>query len=83
MARQVLRLMSVQQNQNTIENFDLSARELEILACLVKGMSYKMIADKCLISTNTVNAHIRNIYEKLQVHSGPAAVAKAIEKKLV
>lgn len=82
-ARQVLRLMSVQHSHKTPDNFDLSERELEILGCLVQGMSYKMIAEKCFISTNTVNAHIRKIYEKLQVHSGPAAVAKALEKKLV
>lgn len=82
-ARQVLRLMSVQHSNKTTDNFDLSERELEILGCLVQGLSYKMIAEKCFISTNTVNAHIRKIYDKLQVHSGPAAVAKAIEKKLV
>lgn len=82
-ARQVLHLMSAQNRHSTTEKFDLSTRELEILGYLVNGLSYKMIAEKCFISTNTVNAHIRNIYEKLQVHSGPAAVAKALEKKLV
>jgi DNA-binding CsgD family transcriptional regulator len=65
------------------ENFDLSDREKEILSCLVKGMSYKLIADACFISIDTVRGHIRNIYEKLHVHSKGEAVAKAIISKIV
>ncbi|KAA5548257.1 response regulator transcription factor [Adhaeribacter rhizoryzae] len=61
----------------------LTAREREILTCMVKGMSYKMIADACVISFNTVHSHIKNIYEKLHVNSAPEAVAKAIAQKLV
>jgi DNA-binding NarL/FixJ family response regulator len=82
-ARQVLRLVSTQNQAKSTETFNLTERELEVLGYLVQGLSYKMIADKCFVSTNTVNAHIRKIYDKLQVHSGPQAVAKAIEKKLV
>jgi DNA-binding CsgD family transcriptional regulator len=51
--------------------------------CLVKGMSYKMVADACFISIETVNVHIKNIYRKLQVHSKSEAVAKAIKGKIV
>ena len=65
------------------ETFDLSGREKEILTCLVKGMSYKMIADTCFISIETVNVHIKNIYRKLQVHSKSEAVAKAIKGRIV
>ncbi|MGV3588263.1 MAG: response regulator transcription factor [Adhaeribacter sp.] len=61
----------------------LTAREREILTCMVKGMSYKMIADACVIRFNTVHSHIKNIYEKLHVNSAPEAVAKAIAQKLV
>jgi DNA-binding NarL/FixJ family response regulator len=61
----------------------LTAREKEVLTCLVKGLSYKMIADACVISFNTVHHHIKNIYEKLHVNSAPEAVAKAIAQKLV
>src|SRR5204862_4440189 len=44
----------------------LSAREKEILECLVQGMSYKMISFSCKISIDTLRFHIGNIYEKLQ-----------------
>jgi DNA-binding NarL/FixJ family response regulator len=65
------------------EQFNLTDREKEILKCLVEGMSYKMIADTCFISPDTVNGHIKNIYKKLQVHSKSEAVVKAIKGKLV
>jgi DNA-binding NarL/FixJ family response regulator len=70
--------LSLQKN-----TFDLSEREKEILACLVKGMSYKLIAANCFISIDTVRGHIRNIYEKLHVHSKSEAVVKAIKGKIV
>ena len=63
--------------------FNLSAREKEILKCLVEGMSYKMVADKCFISIETVRGYIKSIYEKLQVHSKSEAVVKAIKGKIV
>ncbi|MFN8357941.1 MAG: response regulator transcription factor [Spirosomataceae bacterium] len=61
----------------------LTDREREILGCMVKGMSYKMIADACSLSFHTVHWHVKNIYDKLHVNSAPEAVAKAIEGKLV
>jgi len=62
---------------------ELSAREREILLCLVKGMSYKMIADACSITYDTVRFHMKNIYEKLHVHSMTEAVVKAISLRIV
>jgi DNA-binding NarL/FixJ family response regulator len=62
---------------------DLTAREKDVLSCLVKGMSYKMIADACSISYATVNTHVKHIYEKLHVNSAPEAIIKAIEMRLV
>ena len=61
----------------------LTNREREVLQCMVKGMSYKMIADACDISFNTVHSHVKNIYEKLHVNSAPEAVVKALEMRLV
>lgn len=69
--------------QETVPEYNLSAREKEVLACLVKGMSYKMIADHCSISYETVRSHMKNIYEKLHVVSMTEAVAKAINQRLV
>lgn len=84
-ARQVLRLVNNNDNkqENKSDTFRLTDRETEILGHLVKGMSYKMIADKCNISLATINTHIRHIYEKLQVNSGTEAVAKAIEHQII
>ena len=82
-ARQVLRLCSEPGQQESKDTFDLTNREVEILGLLVKGLSYKMIADKCSVTLATVSTHIRHIYEKLQVQSGTEAVAKAISHKLV
>jgi DNA-binding NarL/FixJ family response regulator len=65
-----------------LENYNLSKREKEILKCLVEGLSYKMIADKCSISLETVKTHFKRIYEKLHVASMTEAVAKAIYEKL-
>ena len=82
-ATKVLKMMAEQSSSAKTESFNLSEREKEILSCLVKGMSYKLIADACFISIDTVRGHIRNIYEKLHVHSKGEAVAKAIKSKIV
>lgn len=84
-ARKVLQLFS-KQNQPAKEEekaFDLSKREQEILNFLVRGYSYKMIADECHISYPTVNTHVTNIYRKLQVQSVAGAVSLAIREGLV
>jgi DNA-binding NarL/FixJ family response regulator len=62
---------------------NLSDKEKEVLELLVKGYSYKMIADACKISFDTVRTHIRNIYSKLHVASSTAAVAKALKERLI
>jgi len=81
-ARKVLTFFQSQQSVQT-EFYDLSKREKEILKHLVEGYSYKMIADVCFISFNTVNAHLRKIYDKLHVNSSQEAISKALRQKLV
>ena len=61
----------------------LSVREREVLGLLVEGLNYRTIADRIFISPETVRNHIRNIYEKLHVHSRSEAVAKAIRQNLL
>jgi DNA-binding NarL/FixJ family response regulator len=65
------------------DGYNLSTREKEVLQWLVEGYSYKMIADVCKISYDTVRTHVRNIYTKLHVASSTQAVAKALKEKLV
>ena len=65
------------------EDFKLTPRETEILDLLVRGNSYKMIADKSFISIDTVKKHLQNIYHKLHVNCGTEAVVKALQHKIV
>ena len=82
-ARKVLKMVKHNHPTETVNDFDLTDREKDILKYLVQGMSYKLIADACFISPETVNGHIKNIYKKLQVHSKSEAVAKAIKGGIV
>jgi len=63
--------------------YGLTEREKEILSHLVSGLSKKQIADKLFISFHTVNTHIKNIYEKLQVNTRGGVVSKALKERLV
>ena len=81
-ARKVLNLFTTVAPP-TLPEVHLTARESEILQHLISGSSYKKISKDLFISFDTVNSHIKNIYEKLQVHSKTEAVAKALKHKLV
>lgn len=81
-ARRVLDLVQ-QQAPSGSPAIDLSAREREVLAAMVKGMSYKMIADLLSISVDTVRSHVKKIYEKLHVHSKSEAVVKALKHRII
>ena len=65
------------------EQQTLSAREKEIVVCVVKGMTNREIADRLFLSTHTVVTHRRNIARKLQVHSASGLTVYAIVNKLV
>lgn len=58
----------------------LSERELEVLQKLSNGTNNSQIADELFVSTNTIKAHIKNIYKKLHVNSRAEAVKNAIKK---
>ncbi len=79
-ARMVISSMQAPTAKNP---YQLTPREQEVLNLLSKGNSYKMIAAQTGVVIDTVRAHIKRIYEKLQVHSQTEAVAKAIHEKLV
>jgi DNA-binding NarL/FixJ family response regulator len=57
---------------------DLTPHEERLLKMLVQGHSYKSAAKVLGVSVNTISFHIRNIYQKLQVHSKSEAVARAL-----
>jgi DNA-binding NarL/FixJ family response regulator len=81
-ARKVLQYFQSQPKAHK-EDYNLSARELQIVKGLVSGYSYKAIAAELYISIDTVRSHIRRIYEKLHVNSKTEAVLKAINEGLV
>jgi DNA-binding NarL/FixJ family response regulator len=73
----------VQTSEDRPENPEmatLSPREKDVLEQLAKGYQYKEITEKLGISLHTVRGHIRNIYEKLHVHSRTDAVLKFLKR---
>lgn len=64
-------------------DFQLTPHELRLLKLFVEGHIYKTAAVELGVTVNTINFHVRNIYEKLQVHSRSEAVAKALVNRLV
>jgi DNA-binding NarL/FixJ family response regulator len=67
----------------TSETVPLTRRERDVLRSLAEGLSYKAIAEQSRMSVNTVRYHIRNLYEKLEVHSQSEAVAKGLRQGLI
>jgi DNA-binding NarL/FixJ family response regulator len=61
----------------------LTDRELEVLKLVAQGMSNREIAEDLYISENTVKNHVRNILEKLHLHSRMEAVVYAVREKLL
>jgi two-component system NarL family response regulator len=62
---------------------NLTSRELEVLRLVAQGMSNKEIAAELYISENTVKNHVRNILEKLHLHSRMEAVMYAVREKIL
>lgn len=63
--------------------YGLTSREKEILEAMVQGKTKKEIAAMLDLSFHTVDSHLRNIYQKLEVNTRTGAVAKALKEKLV
>ena len=58
----------------------LTDREREVFDLLAQGLTNKEIAEKLVITTNTVKRHLKAVFEKLNVHTRSGAAAKAIGK---
>lgn len=69
--------------EQTIDKFNLSPRELEVLNFVVEGMSNQEIADKLALSLDTIKTHMRHIMEKLCVSDRTQAAVKAMRQGLV
>jgi len=64
-------------------DYNLTPHEVRILKLLVEGHNYKTAATKLGVAPTTINFHLQNIYQKLQVHSKTEAVAKALRNRLI
>jgi DNA-binding NarL/FixJ family response regulator len=60
----------------------LTERETEVLRLVAKGLSYKQIADRLVLSHRTVQNHVQNTLRKLQLHNRVQLVRYAIEQGL-
>jgi len=62
--------------QPDFKGYNLTKRETEIVLLLIDGLSYKEIASRSYISMATLNTHISNIYDKLNIHSRAEIAAR-------
>jgi DNA-binding NarL/FixJ family response regulator len=65
------------------EEYNLTAREIEVLEQLSKGLKYNSIAENLFLSVGTIRKHVENIYNKLQVHNKLEAIQKAKSNKII
>ena len=79
-ARKVIRYF--QPKKKRVKKSPLTPKESEIVIALVDGLSYKMIADRLEISIETVRFHIKNIYQKLHVHSKAEVIRKSLKGEI-
>lgn len=85
-ARKVVRFFrngSLRSPESAADAISLTRRERDVLTSLAEGKSYKEIAHTSQTSVNTVRYHIRNLYDKLQVHTQSEAVAKGMRQGLI
>lgn len=71
------------ESENNAKNYDLTAREAQILKLMTEGYSNMEIAQMLVISINTTKAHVANILQKLEVDDRLQAALKALKYKIV
>jgi DNA-binding NarL/FixJ family response regulator len=63
--------------------YHLTEREKEILRFMTEGLTKQAIADKLFLSYFTIDTHMKNIYQKLHVHTRSGAVAKVLKDNIL
>jgi len=82
-AKKVIQQFQRQNKTVSAGEYNLTAKETEVLRLLADGLSYKMIADKLNMGYDTAHTHIKSIYRKLHVASMGEAISKAIRGKII
>jgi DNA-binding NarL/FixJ family response regulator len=65
------------------QDYGLTDREKQILQHTAEGLTQRQVAEQLFLSPHTVDTHLRNIYAKLHVRNGLAAVSKAVRERLI
>lgn len=81
-ARKVIKLFRQSPPPKRVD-YDLTPHEIRILKMLVDGHTYKTAAKELGVTVHAVSFHMRNIYDKLHVHSKSEAVAKALKNRII
>lgn len=79
-ARKVINYFGPKKEEKGINS--LTGRQMQIIECVVDGLSYKMIANKLMISIDTVRDHIKKIYRLLNINSKAELIKKSYDQKL-
>lgn len=83
-AKRVIRAFVEQKPLSTpVSSCTLTERELEVLALVVEGLSNQEIAERLILSTETIKTHMRHLMEKLSVSDRTQAAVKALRTGLV
>lgn len=77
------KLVNADPGQAETPDFELSRRELEVLALLVSGLNNLQIANRLSVSRSTIKSHMCNIFNKLGVSNRVEAVSMALKHRLV
>ncbi len=76
-ARKVVEYFNPKSKKN-----ELTPRQIQVVEGIIEGLSYKLIADRLLISAETVRDHIKKIYRKLEIHSKAELIKKRMNKEI-
>ena len=82
-ARKVVTMFQTLGPSRPAQESGLSLREFQVLKLLADGHSYKTAANELAISLDTLRFHVRNVYEKLHVHSKSEALLKALRAGII
>lgn len=82
-ARKLFTELRRERSRSPAQEFNLTAREREIVQAIVEGLTYREIADRYHIAGSTVKKHIINIYKKLQVNSKVEFMKKVMSSDLL